>query len=178
METFWEFIKLLVPVLAVGGMTVYLILNRKDKEQALVGELELKKHEAKTLLPLILQAYERLTLFLERISVENLVMRVHEQGMSAKLFHTKLINAISDEFEHNIAQQIYVSEEAWDKLKKAKDDVIRVINRAGNQVGPNGTGIQLSQKIFEIMSEEEDPLTHVARRYLKQELNTRLKYYK
>lgn len=178
MDAFLEFMKLLIPVLAVGGMAIYLILNRKDKEEQYSNEYRLKEQEAKTMLPLILQAYERLTMFLERISVENLVIRVHEQGMSAKLLHTKLIKAISDEFEHNIAQQIYVSEEAWDKLKKGKDDVIRVINRAGNKVGPSASGIELSQKIFEIMSEEEDPLTHIARRYLKQELNTRLKYFR
>ena len=131
---------------------------------------EVRKENQKATTPLRLQAYERIVLFLERISPENLVLRVHKPGMSAKLLQANLIITIKTEFEHNVAQQIYISSSSWEVVKKVKEDIIRAINIAADNLDDNATGVELGQKLFEVMSKLEKSPTHVAIGILKNEI--------
>ncbi len=176
MEFALELLKILLPC-AATVIAVYFVIDRLLKEREHSASEKVKVEEIKVMLPLMLQAYERMNLFLERIAVENIIIRLHQPTGSAHELHTTLVKAVNEEFEHNIAQQIYVSEEGWKAVREAKDEVIRVVNRAMGQLPANGTSLDLSQKVFELMSEMEEPATHRARRVLKGELNTRLKYY-
>lgn len=106
-------------------------------------------------LPLKLQAYERLILFLERIGPNSILVRVHRGGMSAQQLQSDLIATIRAEFEHNLSQQLYVSDQSWEEVKDAKEDMIRMINQAFNQVGSNANGIQMSAALFEQVLELE-----------------------
>ena len=94
-----------------------------------VGQvLRTKNASFKTLLPLKMQSYERIVLFLERIAPENLIIRVHENGMTAKQLHKKLIDGIQQEYEHNLSQQVYVSIKGWEVARTAKDDTLHIVN--------------------------------------------------
>ena len=110
---------------------------------------ELRKEDHKHVLPLRLQAYERLTLFLERIAPGSLVMRIHKSSMSTRMLHSELIATIREEYEHNVTQQIYVSDRAWGKLKQSKEETVRLINLSYEQVGDAASGSDLSRRIFE-----------------------------
>lgn len=110
---------------------------------------DLKKEDHKQVLPLRLQAYERITLYLERIQPGPLVLRVHTSSMDARDLQQALVSTIREEYEHNMAQQIYVSDRAWARVKQAKEETIRLVNLCFDQVGDGPTATELSRKIFE-----------------------------
>ncbi|PKP48253.1 MAG: hypothetical protein CVT95_04590, partial [Bacteroidetes bacterium HGW-Bacteroidetes-12] len=131
---------------------------------------EIRKENQKITTPLRLQAFERIILYLERISPENLILRIHKPSMSAKQLQANLIATIKSEFEHNMAQQIYVSSTSWDIVKKVKDDIIRAINIAADNLPPDAKAADLGQKVFEVMSKLEKSPTHAAISILKNEI--------
>jgi hypothetical protein len=98
-----------------------------------------------------IQAYERLVLYLERITPGALIMRLHQAGMSSKLLRSDMSKTVREELEHNLSQQIYVSEKSWKMVVKAKEETINLINIAQENVGDKGTGMDMSRVIFEIL---------------------------
>ena len=124
----------------------------------------------KTGIPLRLQAFERITLFLERISPNSIVMRMSRKGMTAAQLHKALIGAIRNEYEHNLTQQLYVSNETWDSVKKAKDDMIRLVNISSTKMGDKATALDLSKNIFKLIAEVKSNPTDIAINQLKSEL--------
>jgi hypothetical protein len=137
-------------------LTAFYILKQffasRAAERASERATELRKEDHKHVLPLRLQAYERLTLFAERISPGALVLRVHKGSMSSRMFHGELVATIREEFEHNVTQQIYVSDKAWSKVKQAKEETIRLINLSYEQTGDTPSGTELSRRIFDNVS--------------------------
>ncbi|MBL4623771.1 MAG: hypothetical protein JKY42_01310 [Flavobacteriales bacterium] len=128
----------------------YLEFIQKKHE---VSQLKRTKNAAsKTILPLKMQSYERIILFLERIAPENLIIRVHRPGMTAKQLHRLLIDGIQQEYEHNLAQQVYVSIKGWEVARTAKEDTLHIVNLAINKMGEKSTGLDLSQDIFQTLS--------------------------
>ena len=123
-------------------------------------------------LPLKLQAYERLILFLERISPNSLLVRVQQPESTSQLLHLELLVTIRTEFEHNLSQQLYVSDEAWSDVCGAKDEIIEMVNEAFRAVGPNASGVQLSARIFEQVMGMDLLPTHKAISFLKKEATT------
>ena len=120
-------------------------------------------------MPLKLQAYERLILFMERISPNSLLVRVHQGNMSAQLLHLELLSNIRAEFEHNLSQQLYVSDEAWSTVVSTKDEMVEMVNDAFQAVGAGASAVQLSAKIFEHVLESESLPTQEAILVLKSE---------
>lgn len=100
-----------------------------------------------------IQAYERLVLYLERISPDALIMRMHQGGMSANAFRGDLTKAVREEFEHNLSQQIYVSEGAWAQVLRARDETIKLIDIAHKKMNDKSTGLEMSRLMFNILSE-------------------------
>jgi hypothetical protein len=169
METFLEILKYILPSFIVFGATYFVMskyLDNDYRKQLLL----LRKENQKETTPLRLQAFERVVLFLERIAMDKLVLRVHKPGMSAKMLQAELIRTINDEFNHNLTQQVYISATSWVAVKKAKDESIKVINIAGTQLDSIATGANLGQKIFEIMMTLEASPTQLAINTLKQEV--------
>ncbi|MGB0917724.1 MAG: hypothetical protein ACPGU4_09050 [Flavobacteriales bacterium] len=98
-----------------------------------------------------LQAYERLILLLERIEPNQMVPRIHKPGANAAMFARELQSTIRTEYEHNLTQQIYVSELAWNKVQESKTAINQLIDLAAKKVGDNATGVQLSNALFTIL---------------------------
>jgi predicted AlkP superfamily phosphohydrolase/phosphomutase len=112
-------------------------------------------------LPVRLQAYERMTLFLERTSPQNLLVRINQPGLTARDFHKLLLEEIRSEYNHNASQQIYIGEEVWSTIKNAKEDLIIEINEAAQQVPSDAPSIELAKRIFEVaLSKNVDPVGH------------------
>ena len=128
-----------------------------------------RNNRQKESLPLKLQAFERLILFLERISPNSLLVRVHRGGMTAVQLQSELVATIRAEFEHNLSQQIYVSEQAWEEVKDGKEEMLRIINNAFSYAGSNATGIQMSSQIFEQVLRMENVPTQKAVDFIKSE---------
>lgn len=147
-------VQILVAVLPsiVVFLTAFYLIKQMVSAQAAARIGEVRKDDHKHTLPLRLQAYERLALFAERISPGALVLRVHKGSMSSRMFHAELVATIREEFEHNVTQQIYVSDKAWGKVKQAKEETIRLINVSYEQTGDTPSGTELSRHIFENMA--------------------------
>lgn len=112
----------------------------------------------KVVTPIQLQAYERLVLFLERMTPNNLVLRCYQPQMSTQLLKDVMIRNIRDEFEHNLSQQLYISQQAWAYIKNAKEDMINTINSVQAKEGENMTPTAFAGRLFELLAGRESRL--------------------
>lgn len=118
-----------------------------------------KTENAKITIPLRIQAYERLVLLLERINPESLLLRVQTPQMTAGLMHQELLITIRAEFEHNLSQQIYVSQQSWDSVKLAKDSLIRLINEESSKIAAGASAAALSEAILKaLLTQPTNPI--------------------
>jgi hypothetical protein len=163
-----EILKYVLPSLVVLAAAYYLLRLFFDNEQKKRNS-DIKMAGYKIITPIRLQAYERLVLFLERISPESLVMRVHRPDLPVMQLQNALIIAIREEFEHNLSQQVYVSSQAWELVRSAKEDMIKLVNTAAAKINDNATATDLSQKIFEL-SLADKLVTKSALEFIKNEI--------
>ena len=138
-----------VVVFLTAFYTIRHFLRARSAERGADRMAELRQDDRKQVLPLRLQAYERLTLLLQRIQPGPLVLRVHRGSMDARALQSALVATIREEFDHNVTQQIYVSDRAWQKVRQAKEETIRLVNMSFEQVGEGAAGTDLSRKVFE-----------------------------
>ncbi|MCC6939799.1 MAG: hypothetical protein IT226_16410 [Flavobacteriales bacterium] len=144
-------VQILVAVLpsVVVFLTAFYLLKQVMGERSAERIAAVRKDDHKQVLPLRLQAYERLALFLERIQPGPLVLRLHQGNMDTGDLQQALVSTIREEYEHNVTQQIYVSDKAWSKVKQAKEETIRLVNLSYEQVGEHPSSSELSRRIFE-----------------------------
>ncbi len=160
MDAVIEYGKILVPASLVL-YAMYLMVRSFIQKEIELKKLEIRSRAIETILPNRLQAYERMCLFLERMSPPNLLLRLNNQGYSAREFHKLLLDEIRNEYNHNVSQQIYMSEDVWNMVKNAKEDLTILINEASSAMGPDSTSLDLARKIFEITLEKKvEPIGH------------------
>ena len=147
LDTLLEILKLTIPGLIVF-ITVYFVLRQFLANQYQSRLIELKKEQQGITLPLRLQAYERLTLLCERITIPSLIIRLRKDAMMAKDLQLSLMVAIQQEFEHNLSQQLYVSPELWEIVCIAKDETVNTLNRVLIQMDENASGLDFSRELF------------------------------
>ena len=164
-----DFLVYLAPSLLVFVTAWFLIKKFFDRETGL-KIMDIRAGQAKDLLPLRLQAYERFALYLERISPNVMLLSLYESGLTVTEFKIRLQETIRGEFEHNFAQQIYITPALWTVIRNAKEEVIRVINTAASTLDPEAPAYLLSQKIFDAMLEKEEFPTQRALSILKAEV--------
>ena len=128
------------------------------------------REKQKTALPIRLQACERLALFLERVSPGKILFRVKPSSEDVAMYANLLIANIEQEFEHNLAQQIYVSNECWDYVKTAKNATITLIRKASAKEGITNTD-ELRQIILQNLIDKQAP-TDAALSYIKREVKS------
>jgi len=122
-------------LLMVAALIVLLRLEKmKDAELRNKGRYELKVQALKIIMPLKVQAYERFLLYLERVQLPQLVKRVYTPGMEKGTFHLQLLQNVREEFEHNLAQQLYVSPSTWTAVCNAKEELVNQINSTFEQL--------------------------------------------
>lgn len=166
-----EVSKYVIPA-AIVFFTVWVIIYKYFTNIEKMRRVDLMIENRKIITPLRLQAYERIILFLERISPESLVMRVNSPNLTARQFQTELLSSIRAEFEHNLSQQLYISPDGWEKVKNARGMTIQLINTAGDQVKPEGPGVNLSSKILDLIMAADKTPTSEAIEFLKKEVQT------
>jgi hypothetical protein len=170
MDTVLEILKYLLPALVVFATTIFMVKKYFD------GEEKRRQHQIflnnqNVITPLRLQAYERAILFLERISPDNLIIRVNKPGFSSQQLQSELMNTIRSEFEHNLTQQIYISPGAWEMLKIARGRTIQTINSVAEKLPKDSPAINLSKAILESMVDEEKTPTADAIGFIKKEFS-------
>ena len=110
--------------------------------------------------PLQLQAYERLVLLCERISLPSLISRVSQPGLSAREMQLFLIETIKQEFEYNISQQVYVSVLAWDAVRNLRDQSMLIINQIANVLPPDAKSSDLNKQLLEVIMNQQEQALH------------------
>lgn len=165
-----ELLKIILPSLLVF-LAGYLAIERLLREESNRRRAEMSLNSKKVSTPIRLQAYERIVLYLERISPDSLLVRINQPGMSAKNLQSSLLSTIRSEWEHNLSQQLYVSNQAWAIVKNAKDNVTKLINTCSDKVGPKDSSLKLSTVILESMVELDNHPTAKAIEFLKKEVN-------
>ncbi len=154
------------------GFLAYVIIKKFVENEQKKSLLELKKIQTSEALrvinPIRLQAYERLALFLERISPNSLVLRCYQPGMSIQLLQGVMTKNIRDEFEHNLSQQVYISSEAWHRIKEVKEEMINLINSSAVKLDSDTDPSNLVGIIFQNIA-KQNPVDE-ALEFLKREI--------
>ncbi len=166
-DTILQLLFYLLPAVVVGVIAFYFFnLHTRNEENR--RRFLLHKENQKQALPLRLQAYERMALFLERIAPANLLIRVKPYQNKKEDYVKLLVRTIEQEFEHNLAQQIYVSEECWNVIKASKNATISNIRKAAAKEGIEDAD-QLRQDILNSMLDQQPP-SETGLSYIKREL--------
>lgn len=159
--------------IALTGYIFYRIakhyFDNQQKMQMLQMRVDEHREAVKLVTPIRLQAYERMALFLERISPESLVLRCYQPGMDTKLLQGVMTKTIRDEWEHNLSQQVYISSEAWNRIRQAKDEMVGVINSAAITIPDDADPARLASTIFATVAAGSNPAAP-ALEFLKQEM--------
>lgn len=151
MDTLTNFIIDVLKFVLAGTAVVYIawqIIKPELQKANQSGLLDLKKASLETTLPLRLQAYERLALFIERVNPSNMLVRVHVAGTTVREIQQFLISEIRTEHQHNITQQLYVSSQAWAVINRIKEDTISLINNTAAGLSPEASSVELSKVIL------------------------------
>lgn len=162
-----NYVAYLLPGIVVGIVAYYFFKGHTANEEGRRRYL-IHKEAQKELLPHRLQAYERLTLFLERIDPSRLLVRVKPFSDAVEDYEMLLIKNIEQEFEHNLAQQIYVSPECWNVVSAAKNATIQIIRQIGMQ-DQDKTSDQFRENILKKYMDEVTPSSR-ALLYIKGEV--------
>lgn len=152
MEINWlTTVLLTLPAIVIGG-TFVLLRHMEYKKEENERSNELKKSTRKEITSIRLRAYERLSLMLERTTPEAMIMRLGKDTNPAMLtvmdMQKILLTSLRAEFDHNMSQQIYVSEELWDKIILARDEMAAFINSVALHAAPNANGATYAQTLI------------------------------
>lgn len=111
-------------------------------------ENDRSKEREKVLIPLRLQACERVVLFLERINPPNLLTREMQSGVSVEVLQFALLKAVREEYEHNMSQQLYISDESWEHVKAAKEKIVQLVNASSSKLKAQDSAVHLANEIL------------------------------
>jgi hypothetical protein len=142
--------------LLAGIAGIYYFSYLKDKKESPVPGKQPVETDSTNTKQLKLQAYERLVILAERIALPNVISRNNEPALEKREMQQLLTQAIRHEFDYNLSQQIYVSNEAWEAIRNLKEQNIHIINQIASIMPPETTGVELNKKIIEfIMSQPQ-----------------------
>ncbi len=171
MDELFEILKILLPSLLILLAVIFLV-NKYFKEEKQKRHQQIITKNQEIITPLRLQAYERIILFLERISPDNLIVRVDKQGYTCNQLHGELIKTIKAEFEHNLTQQLYITSGSWEEVRNAKGHLVHLINTAYEKVKPDQQSIHLSREILDMVVKEPKLYTTEVISLIKEEMDS------
>lgn len=152
-------------------LTIYFILNKYFKNVNDLELIKLKKQNSKEIIPLKIQAYERILLYIQRISPETLTIKNVNPALTNQKLYDTLNHTIETEYEHNLTQQLYVSEKAWLAVNNMKNEIKQLIEVAYSKVEKDKPSIQLATTIIQIFDQLETKPTFLANQIIKNEFN-------
>lgn len=164
-----EIVKITIPALVVFW-TIKTIMTEYLERQYRIRQLELNKDQRQITLPLRLQAYERLSLFCERITIPNLILRIRTKEMTNAELRMAIVLTVQQEYEHNVAQQIYVSDELWRIIQFSRDEAIRVVTGISESVEPNENSKGLVDALFKYIDESDANIVSITQSAIRKEI--------
>jgi len=167
-EKIIDFFLYIVPAVVTGVLAFYFFkqfVRNEDNRRNFLVRKELEKHA----LPIRLQAYERMALFLERITPAKLLVRTNPKSSNKENYESLLIATIEQEFEHNLSQQIYLSDECWSIISASKNATIQLIRKA-SLLPKTDSANKLREVILTEMMEKRPP-SDAALSFIKNEVS-------
>ena len=157
-----EILKYTIPGL-VAFLTAWYLVRQflKEEKEILIAKqapAQTAKEKDHNVKQFRMQAYERLVLFCERISIPNLVFRMRTAQMTVQELHAAILLAIQQEFDYNVTQQVYVSNALWQIISIAKNDTIRVVNDITDKLDPDADSKLLANALFNFVEKQESGL--------------------
>ena len=141
-------------IFAALAYLIYTLTKKYFDQQSNARAAEIQQQRLQATLPLRLQAYERLLLLCERISIPNLVGRLRTEGSSSSDLRMAMLMAIKQEFEHNVTQQIYVSESLWKILLMARDNTANAVDIVAQKLDKNATSEAFISEMSTFLTEQ------------------------
>ena len=157
MNTVLRIIEITVPALIVFA-TVYFLFKNYLEGQLRLKEMELRSSSRGGAQPFKLQALERLTLLAERISIPNLLLRLNAREGKAAGLRLALLLAIQQEWEHNLTQQLYVSEALWKILEVSKNSIVDTVSHVTEEIGSDAPATVLADALLRVSASGPQPL--------------------
>jgi hypothetical protein len=99
-------------------------------------KIESLKNNNEALGKLKLQAYERLSILLERTSIPTLIQTFGNPNTTPAEFKILAMKSIQEEFNYNLSQQVYVSEQTWNMIKIVKEQTMIMLQQVERTVDP------------------------------------------
>lgn len=157
MEVFIELIKIVLPA-ALVLYAMYLIVKSFLDKELQKQVISVREKNTEIVLPIRLQAYERMILFLERITPQNLLRRLNEGELKARELQHLLVHEIREEYSHNLSQQVYMSDKSWNAIQQAMEEVISIINQSAEGLENEARSIELRRRILQkVVDGQADP---------------------
>ena len=167
MEMVYDLLKITIPALLVLYLA-YLLVRSFLQKQLEETTFSIRQKNQEIVVPIRLQAYERIVLFLERITPANLLSRLSNAEYSAEEFQQILVHEIRNEFNHNLSQQVYMSDSAWTYVRTVVEHTISLINSSAAGLGKEHKGIELARTILE--NSEGEEMAKQAIKHIKEEI--------
>ena len=169
METILTILCYTIPSLLIL-ISFAIILRKMLNNEREIRNFYLRKQTHEIVTPIRLRAYERLVLLLQRTQPTSILMRQNLNKMTVLRLQTELLKQIREEFEHNAAQQIYVSQAAWTLVSNAKESLINLVNVSAAQYQPTDPALPMAQLLIKAYGDFENPPSEVALKYLRDEV--------
>lgn len=142
----------------------------KNEEQKRLWEL--KKLSQKEISPIRMRAYERLSLLLERTTPEHMLVDMNLAEMSVTQVQQRLMQVLRMEYDHNLSQQIYVSDEVWDLIVAAKEQMVAFVNSIAQQLPPGSSALDYAKVLITAYTSNGETANDRALHALKDEART------
>ncbi len=168
-----EVLKYTIPALVVL-LASWLATEKQMKNEAARRNFELKKQSQKIISSVRLQAYERFTLYLERMEPSRMLLRLDVGALTCQQLQQQLLEIIRSEFDHNLSQQIYISDEAWSGIVVAKEEMLRFVNTCAQQFAATDDAMMMAKLLISSYSMNGETPTQRALSKLKEEVRTLL----
>ena len=146
-----------IPALITGAVAYFVMSGLRNQD---TNE---KKKES---LPIRLQAYERILLFCERINPVKMLVRIKPIGDSSDAYLQLLLASIEQEFQHNMVQQLYISDDCWNVVVTTKIAVINNLKKVSNA---SDSATDFRERVF-LEYSKKAPATDTAVAFLKNEV--------
>ena len=169
MEMVYDLLKITIPAVLMLYLS-YLLSRSFLQKQLDENAFSAYRKNQEVVAPIRLQAYERITLLLERITPANLLARLGNADYNVGELQQILVHEIRNELNHNLSQQVYMSEDAWTYVTTAVEQTIALINSSANMLDKEAAGIELGRVILENNAGGEADTPRQAIRYIKEEV--------
>ncbi len=167
-EIMIEVLKYAIPSLVVL-LATWLVMHNLFKNEEQKRLWELKKLSQKEISPIRMRAYERLALLLERTTPEHLLVDMPLTEMSVTQVQQRLMQTIRMEYDHNLSQQIYVSDEVWELITTAKEQMVAFVNSMAQQIPAGSTALDYAKVLITAYSANGETANERALQALKDE---------